>query len=154
SDEGVKALARGLSGLTSLILSECGQVSDEGVKALAQSLSGLTSLDLTGCRQVSDEGVRALAQSLSGLTSLDLAGCEKISHLPRSFTALLQLRYLRLPDIPSLGLPLELLADPHNPTAILNYYFRGEKEGKRQLNEAKLLVVGNESVGKTSLVNF
>jgi internalin A len=41
---------------------------------------------------------------------------------------------------------------PADPEKILEYYFR-TREGKRPLNEAKLIFVGRGEVGKTSLVN-
>jgi len=40
------------------------------------------------------------------------------------------------------------------PADILDYYFRRRGEAKRRLNEAKLLLVGQGGVGKTSLVRY
>ena len=42
----------------------------------------------------------------------------------------------------------------HEPTGARKAVKRGGNLEKRPLNEAKLLVVGREAVGKTSLVNF
>ena len=51
-------------------------------------------------------------------------------------------------------LPDEVLANYGDPESILAAY-RRFKEGKtKSLNEAKLLMVGNEAVGKTSLLRF
>jgi hypothetical protein len=122
TDAGVKAVADKLTGLTSLNLSSA-KVTDAGVKAVADKLTALTSLNLTYCEKVTDAGVKAVADKLTSLTNLDVSG------------------------IPSLRIPKELL-QPSNLAAIRAYYSRGEREGKRQLNEAKLIVVGNEAVGK------
>ena len=58
------------------------------------------------------------------------------------------------PWLAELGLPDELVSKGSDVQAILDHYFRAAKEGRRQLNEAKLLVVGAEAVGKTSLVRY
>ncbi|MGI9418904.1 MAG: COR domain-containing protein [Geminicoccaceae bacterium] len=50
--------------------------------------------------------------------------------------------------------PFEVLSDPNDPQAILAAYRRIAHGETRALNEAKLLVVGNEAVGKTSLLRY
>lgn len=42
---------------------------------------------------------------------------------------------------------------PARPSTILDYYFRMRKEASQQLNEAKILILGQGGVGKTSLTN-
>jgi putative ribosome biogenesis GTPase RsgA len=49
----------------------------------------------------------------------------------------------------SLPIPPEILSRRNEPATILDYYFRERKE---PLNEAKLVLVGQGRVGKTSLV--
>jgi internalin A len=177
TDAAVAEVAQRLTRLTSLGLGDCGQITDAAVAEVAEHLTCLISLDLWACDQITDTAVAEVARRLTGLTSLDLRGCDRISrlpdtignltrlemldlggtsltHLPKSMTSLTGLRILRLPGNPALGLPTELLDRATDPAAILDYYFRGAREGKRRLNEAKLIVVGNEAVGKTSLVNF
>ncbi|MBP3956243.1 hypothetical protein J8F10_13215 [Gemmata sp. G18] len=177
TDAGVKALADKLPALTALNLAYCDQVTDAGVKALADKLPALTALNLNRCKQVTDAGVKAIADELTVLTTLNLAGCDKVTVLPRSIARLrdlelLDLRgtrlvslpfalrelprlcFLDVSNIPTLELPDELTRNTRNPRAILDHYFRGRDEGQRTLNEAKLILVGNEAVGKTSLVNF
>ncbi|MCK5523442.1 MAG: leucine-rich repeat domain-containing protein [Thiomargarita sp.] len=58
---------------------------------------------------------------------------------------------LFLKDNP-LPIPPEILSDNLHPTRITNYYFQLQKD-KIPLNEAKMLIVGQGGVGKTSLVN-
>ncbi len=52
-----------------------------------------------------------------------------------------------------LPVPPEILEDIDNPASIINYYLEQLDSAKRPLNEAKVLVVGQGGVGKTSLVN-
>ncbi|HEY1187811.1 MAG TPA: COR domain-containing protein, partial [Gemmata sp.] len=176
TDAGVKAVAEGLN-LTTLDLWNCMQVTDAGVSAVAERLTHLTTLNLSYCRQVTDAGVSAVAERLTNLTTLNLMNCNKVKALPDSFgqlralenlylggtcltalpralSELPRLRWLNVRNIPGLRLPEELIRNPENPRAILDYLFRTTSEGKRTLNEAKLILVGNEAVGKTSLVNF
>jgi hypothetical protein len=54
ADKWLRALA-GLTGLTSLNLKQCREVSNNGLRALA-GLTALASLNLCGCGQVSDDG--------------------------------------------------------------------------------------------------
>lgn len=52
-----------------------------------------------------------------------------------------------------LPIPPEILEVVDDPTRVTNYYFEHLAGDKRPLNEAKMLIVGQGSVGKTSLVN-
>ena len=135
--EGARALAS-LSALTSLILSN-NQIGDEGARALA-SLSALTSLNLNS-NQIGDEGARALLEAW-----IDRPTAENLSYLDLQENG----------DLSSL-LPGEAL-DTTDAQSILAAYRRyrsaAEQETLRPLNEAKLLVVGNEAVGKTSLIRY
>jgi GTPase SAR1 family protein len=156
TDAGVRALADKLPALTSLNLTRCYQVTDTGLQAVADKLTALTSLNLARCDKVTDAGLRAVADKLTALTSLNLTACQQVTDagLRAVVDRLGNLRYLNLSEINSLRIPNELLQSPFNVAAIRAYYWRGEREGKRQLNEAKLIVVGNESVGKSALVNY
>jgi len=88
---------------------------------------------------------------LQSLTNLWLFN-NRISTLPPEILKLnnLEVLYLQGNYLP---IPPEILAKHNEPTTILNYYFQhiGAKE-RRPLNEAKMLLVGQGSVGKTSLV--
>jgi len=72
----------------------------------------------------------------------------QIAHLPKEIRQLNKLEELNLQCNP-LHIPPEILAKTKEPSAILNYYFSRRKE---PLNEIKLIIVGQKSVGKTSLV--
>lgn len=50
------------------------------------------------------------------------------------------------------GIPAEIVASSKNGKELLDYYFQIRKGKGRELNEAKVLVVGQGSVGKTSLI--
>ena len=160
-DEGALALAS-LSALTRLDV-RLNQIGDEGARALA-SLSALTSLDLFN-NQIGYEGARALA-SLSTLTSLDLAsnqiGAEGARALLEAWSDrptagnLIRLNLRGSGDLSSV-LPAGAL-DATDAQSILAAYRRyrsaAEQKTLRPLNEAKLLVVGEEDVGKTSLIRY
>jgi internalin A len=112
----------------------------EGAKAIAASLRGLTSLSL-GDNNIGAEGAKALLDAWS----LELRNG--------------QLSNLDLRNNSDLGglLPREVL-ETTDGQAILAAYRRfilaQEKQTLRPLNELKLLVVGNEAVGKTSLLQY
>ena len=135
--DGARALAS-LSGLTSLNLAYNG-IGDDGARALA-SLTGLTSLDLFN-NEIGAEGARALLETWS-----DRPSAGNLSYLDLRVNG----------DLSSL-LPGEAL-DTTDAQAILAAYRRyrtaAEQDALRPLNEAKLLVVGNEAVGKTSLIRY
>jgi GTPase SAR1 family protein len=156
TDVGVRAVAERLVGLTTLDLSGCREVTDAGVKAVAEHLTGLTSLTLYKCDRLTDAGVLAVAEHLARITSLNLSWCDRVTDTGVKAVAerLARLTALYASGLPLVGAPKELLDSSGNLTAIRAYYRRGEQEGRRQLNEAKLIVVGNEAVGKSALVNY
>ena len=96
-----------------------------------------------------------LPSEIGQLANLEILDLEKLplTDLPPEIRQLKKLEKLDLRDTP-LQIPPELLGDEWddlgNPAEILQFYFEGTK---KPLNEAKLLVVGQGSVGKTSLVN-
>ncbi len=100
---------------------------------------------------------------LVGIQSLDVSD-NKLTALPDSMRRLGKLKQLFLHGNPALDIPPEILgpdpgelvdgkATPKDAADILAYYFRGREETTRPLNEAKILLVGQGAVGKTSLVN-
>jgi internalin A len=100
-------------------------------------------------------------EQLARLQTLDLSH-NQLVNLPDSLRRLDVLTELYLHENPALGLPTELLgptyyevfnkqSSPVAPLEILEYYSRGKGNG-RPLNEAKLILVGNGAVGKSSLV--
>ena len=121
-------------------------------------LSQLTLLDLTGNRLTSlPESVGQLSQ----LQVLHLNG-NQLTSLPESLRNLKELEHINLSGNGALGIPVEVLNPPRRdaspfaqakPSAIFDYYFRTQSGKRRQLNEAKLILVGRGTVGKTSTVN-
>ena len=97
---------------------------------------------------------------LAKLRTLYLTG-NQLTGLPESLRNLISLESLYLHGNNALDLPAEVLGagwlEPYskelaNPAEILTYYFR-VRDGRRPLNEAKLILLGRGAVGKTSLVN-
>ena len=84
---------------------------------------------------------------LVNLTSINLSN-NQIGFLPEGFQNLKKLKGLWLDNNP-LPISPEILKKGNEPRVILEYYFSQRKE---HLNECKVLVVGQGSVGKTSLV--
>jgi internalin A len=89
-------------------------------------------------------------ENLSNLKGLYLT-TNSITVLPRELTKLPKLSMLEILNNP-LNIPLEILGDSTNPRGILNYFFTYTVSSKRPLNASKVLVVGQGSVGKTSLI--
>jgi internalin A len=128
-------------------------------EALGQ-LTGLQRLDLH------DNQLTALPEALgqlTGLQSLELHD-NQLTALPETLGQLTGLGTLFLHGNEALQIPPELLGPTwqevrtnqstvRNPIEILQYYFRTRKGDRRPLLEAKILIVGQGAVGKTSLVN-
>jgi internalin A len=159
TDDGAGALT-GLTSLTSLDLSD-NQIGNEGACALAK-IATLTSLDLSD-NEIGAEGARALT-GLTGLTSLSLRdnrlGDEGVRALLDGWCDTPHAAILVTLDLRGNGstesvLPAEVLQS-RDAQSILAAYRRyaeaKQRQALRPLNEAKLVVVGNEAVGKTSLV--
>ena len=136
-------------------------LSQNQLTSVPESLGKLRSLTKLYLDQNQFEVVPPLVASLINLERLDLND-NVLSSLPRFLAELPHLKALLLHDNSALELPNEILgptyksinsgAAPARPADILAYYFRVQSE-LRPLNEAKLILVGFGSVGKTSLVN-
>lgn len=87
--------------------------------------------------------------NLTNLAYLDLSS-NRISTVPQNLQNLRRLRYLDLSGNP-LPLPPEILGRQTEPQSVIDYLSR-LVINTRPLDEAKLLVVGEGSVGKTSLI--
>ena len=162
-DHGARAIAASLTGLTSLDLSN-NSIGDHGARAIAASLTGLTWLDLN-FNSIGADGARAIAASLIGLTSLDLsrngiggAGIRAILNAWSSRGGD-RLRFLDLRGNGDLGgLLAKEVIETVDAQAMISTYrsfvAAGKAQTLRPLNELKLLVVGAETVGKTSLLRY
>jgi internalin A len=132
-----------LTSLTSLDLSE-NQLT--AVPPEIGQLTSLTSLDL------SENQLTAVPPEIGQLTNLTELNLRQnqLAILPPTLRRLTKLKELYLYGNP-LPLPPELLGgmfNPGDPQTILNAYF----QASRPLREAKLLLVGEGRVGKSSLV--
>ena len=151
-DAGVMAIAENLSNLQSLYLGK-NNVSDAGARAIAERLTTLQRLDLS-TNNVGEVGARSLAENLTNLNVLYLSHNRLTDDSVRRLAeGLPSLRTISFYGNESLSVPKELLVS-FDAVAIRDYFRRAQSEGKRKLNEAKLIVVGNEAVGKTALVNY
>ena len=71
-----------------------------------------------------------------------------LTALPLDIKNLTKLTVLDLENNPNLPIPSEIIAKVFDPTGIFSAYF----DARRPLHEAKIILVGQGSVGKTSLV--
>jgi internalin A len=106
-----------------------------------------------------DNQLRELSASVGELKQLRELRLDRnlLRELPAALGELRQLKQLWLYYNPDLGLPVEVVAKAFSPQEILTYYFsqkkRAEASGTRPLNEAKVLVLGESLVGKSSLIH-
>jgi internalin A len=119
--------------------------------AVIGQLTNLSELSLGGNQLTM---LPAVIGQLTNLSWLDLRSNELVN-LPQAIQRLISLEKLDLRGN-LLQIPPEILGDARKnlgaPSNILSYYFSVLAEQKKPLNEAKVLVVGQGSVGKTSLV--
>ncbi|MCY7391975.1 MAG: GTP-binding protein, partial [Leptolyngbyaceae cyanobacterium CAN_BIN12] len=124
------------------------------IPAVIGNLTNLTELDLSS-NQISE--IPAVIGNLTNLTQLSLSS-NQISEIPACLEALpkltrLDLRRNPLPISPEILGPADLKQKPGSVDAIFNYLRQLRSGNVRPLNEAKLLLIGQGSVGKTSLIN-
>lgn len=91
---------------------------------------------------------------LKTLTALSLKD-NLLSDIPDEMLGMNQLKKLDLRGNQGLlkKVQEEILNDFNNAQKILNYYSKITREPTRPLNEAKIVIVGEANVGKTSLIN-
>ena len=89
-------------------------------------------------------------REMINLRKLVLANTELIT-LPPEISKLTNLTKLNLKGN-QLQIPPEILSRTDEPATIINYYLQHKRGQTKPLNEAKMLLVGQGSVGKTSLV--
>ncbi len=115
---------------------------------------------------LSGNGLTSLPDFIGHLTQLQglYLSRNKLTVLPDSIGRLEQLQQLFLHGNEALGIPPEILGptwkevefghdvEAARPSDILQFYFRSLREARSRLGEAKILLVGQGGVGKTSLV--
>lgn len=111
-------------------------------------LSRLTMLDL-GDNQLTT--IPPEIGQLKKLASLRLWG-NQLTIIPYEIIHLTDLQYLELGNNSGLTIPPEVLAKRQKAQSILDYLREQQVKDDRPLNEAKLILVGQGNVGKTSLV--
>jgi internalin A len=137
------------------------RLSNNQITAIPGSLARLTNLQELN---LSNNQITAIPGSLARLTNLRRLFLydNQITAIPDSLAQLTNLTQLFLHENPGLGIPDEILGPtllqvatekrtPKSPKEILAYYF-SQRAGSRPLSEAKLILVGQGNVGKTSLV--
>ncbi|MEG4864172.1 MULTISPECIES: leucine-rich repeat protein [unclassified Microcoleus] len=140
-----------LSNLTQLVLS--GNQITSIPEALGQ-LSNLTELSLSSNQITS---IPEALGKLSNLTRLDLGG-NQITSIPEAIRGMEKLEKLDLRGNP-IPIPLEILGGKQSSQlgdlrTILDFYFQTrDPDATEELNEAKLLIVGEGEAGKTTLAN-
>jgi internalin A len=129
------------------------------ITAIPESITQLPALQFLALSNNLIDAIPNSIGQLSQLETLDLAD-NRLTFLPEQLTRLKKLRSLTLHGNPGLGIPEEILGVARTdvdekvaykpPQEILAYFFRAADS--RPLNEAKLILVGQGAVGKTSLV--
>ena len=94
-------MAEHCTSLTYLNLTRC-HVTDASISRVAKRCTGLVTLELQHCSDVSDASITLAAQHLKGLTCLNLYKCSKLSDESIVFVATLtRLTSLSLRNVPS-----------------------------------------------------
>jgi internalin A len=149
SDNEIGELPESLSKLSNLSRLD---LSNNEIGELPESLGKLSNLSALYVRNNEIGELPESLSKLSNLKILDLSN-NQITKLPSSLKELQNLRFLFLVDNPlTPSISPEFLQRAFSPEEILNFYFQAITATGRKLNEIKLLVVGQATVGKTSLV--
>ncbi|MEO1609791.1 MAG: COR domain-containing protein [Pseudomonadota bacterium] len=157
-DAGAQALARGLTNLETLKI-EINCIGDQGAQEIAAHLTKLETLRI-GNNYIGDAGAKAIANNLRNLTTLKIGnnhigddGAKKILDAFDQRKESVETLTLRRNTNVSF-MPKEAIGGS-DAKALLAAYRRYKKTSDLEpLKDAKILVVGDAEVGKTSLVNF
>lgn len=126
-------------------------INNNNIKSIPKSFFDLKLLNFL---DLGKNSILKIPMEISNLNSLDslYLHCNKIKDLPSSFSELKSLQYLVLSGNP-ISKYLREIESELNPKELITYLLSLQKEGTKPLNEAKILVVGDERVGKTSVIN-
>ncbi len=117
------------------------------ISIIPEEISQLTNLTVLA---IEGNEIRAIPDKITQLYNLQTLRLSSnlISIIPDELRQLTKLKMLDLRYNP-LAIPIEILIDIENPTAIIDFWLERERQ---PLNEAKVILVGQGTVGKTSLV--
>ena len=121
------------------------------LRAIPSEIGLLTQLTML---LLNHNQLRAIPSEIGLLTQLTMLRLNhnQLTTVPPEIMQLTKLKELWLHDNPDLAIPPEIVAQYNNPQAFLDYLHEQQREPARPLNEAKLILVGQGGVGKTSLV--
>ena len=122
-------------------------LSRTGLSALPEFLANLVKLRTLNLSGTKLTVLPEFLGNLVKLTSLNLSHT-KLTRLPDSLRSLASLTQLEVSDL-ALGVPPEICTSKDAQRILALYY----DKNKLELSEAKLILVGQGGVGKTSLVN-
>ncbi|MFO0944063.1 MAG: ADP-ribosylation factor-like protein [Pirellulales bacterium] len=149
----VRNIAQKLLNLHTLFLNH-NYIDDAGARAIAENLPNLVMLDLSYNR-IGPDGAAAITEKLFNLRWLNLSKNRLTDDAIRSLVeGLPNLETIEFSENRLINLPTELVVGRQEAASLRAYFRRLGTENRRKLNEAKLIVVGNESVGKTALVDY
>ncbi|MEO1610558.1 MAG: COR domain-containing protein [Pseudomonadota bacterium] len=159
SDTGAEAIAK-RSGLNALKI-ENNKIRNTGAQAIASGLTNLVTLKIENNR-IRDEGAQAIAKKLTKLATLKIGnnriGYDGAKAIFEAFdTRSDHVHTLTLRRNPVSFMPKEVLGGSNAKALLAAYrrYKQADQSGELvPLNDAKILIVGDAEVGKTSLVNF
>ncbi|MCB0213341.1 MAG: leucine-rich repeat domain-containing protein [Anaerolineae bacterium] len=122
------------------------------VSTLPLEIGALTKLKTF---DLSDNKLAELPPTIGRLTNLSkfYLSRNRLTELPVEINQLSHLDFFDVKHNPQLPIPPEIVGQSNNPATLIHYYleYRSSVEHK-PLNEAKILLVGQSYVGKTSLV--
>lgn len=121
------------------------------LKIIPSEIAQLSQLEVLNLRNNQIRTIPPEFTQLANLRELDLRD-NQLMAVPSEITQLKKLKYLNLTGNVDLSIPPEIVASYDHPQAILDYLRDQEVQFTRPLDEAKLIFVGQGSVGKTSLV--
>ncbi len=117
------------------------------VEQLALHIKSIENIHVTGFNSL--QHIPSKIKDIPNLTHLGFGHCGIVT-LPE-FLREMPIKFLDLSGNPIL-IPPEIIERSSEPEIILNYYFSVAKQKRKPLSEIKLLIIGQGSVGKTSLV--
>ena len=125
-------------------------ISNNEVKRLPDSIGSLSNLQKL---DVSKNMLVELPTTIGDLKKLEIltVNDNELVELPVEIRNLWNLKTLSIRST-FITIPPEIASKSNDVGAILSYYFDGKIKGDKPINECKILVVGQGSVGKTSLV--